>query len=105
MTERSEKINYSTLKTFQKVALLEGISFIVLVFIAMPLKYWVGYPLAVKYVGWAHGILFIAYIFLLIQCWIAYDWKFKRIIIFFMASLIPFAPFWVERKIKLELPD
>jgi len=92
----------STLHRFEKIALLEGISFILLVFIAMPLKYWADFPMAVKYVGWLHGVLFIAYVFMLIQCWIAYSWKFGRVVLFFFASLLPFAPFFVERKLKKE---
>ena len=46
---------------FRAVALAEGLSFVVLLFIAMPLKYALGLPLAVKYVGWAHGLLFVLY--------------------------------------------
>ncbi|QNL51480.1 DUF3817 domain-containing protein [Olivibacter sp. SDN3] len=92
----------SSLNNFRKVALLEGISFILLVFIAMPLKYWADFPLAVKYVGWAHGILFMGYLFMLIQCSIAYSWKFGRVVLFFVASLLPFAPFFVEKKLKEE---
>ncbi|GAA4784695.1 DUF3817 domain-containing protein [Olivibacter ginsenosidimutans] len=95
-------ISNSTLHRFEKIALLEGISFLLLVCIAMPLKYWADFPIAVKYAGWLHGVLFIAYFFTLIQCWIAYDWKFGRVILFFIASLIPFAPFFVEKKLKKE---
>lgn len=91
-----------TLHRFRKVAFFEGVSFILLVFIAMPLKYWADFPLAVKYVGWLHGVLFIAYIFFLIQCWIEYNWKFTRVLLFFFASLLPFAPFAVEKKLKKE---
>ena len=47
----------------------EGISFLVLLFIAMPLKYWAGMPLAVKYTGWAHGVLFVLYGICLIMAW------------------------------------
>ena len=92
----------NTLHRFEKIALLEGLSFILLVFIAMPLKYWANFPLAVKYAGWLHGVLFISYVFMLIQCSIAYSWKFGRVIAFFFASLIPFAPFFVEKKLKQE---
>ncbi|MEH6305112.1 DUF3817 domain-containing protein [Olivibacter sp. CPCC 100613] len=95
-------INKSTVRRFRKIALLEGISFILLVFIAMPLKYWADFPLAVKYVGWVHGVLFIAYVFSLIQCWTEYSWKFGRVILFFFASLLPFAPFVVEKRLKTE---
>lgn len=90
-----------------QIAFIEGISTIILFFIAMPLKYIpaIDWPLGVKYVGWAHGVLFIGYLILLVSCWLAYKWNIKRMLLFFVASLIPFAPFWVERKLKNELNE
>ena len=90
----------STLSIFRKIAVAEGISYVVLVFIAMPLKYWAGIPLAVKYTGWAHGLLFVLYIILVIMAWSEYKWSFKKAAIIGGASLIPFAPFWVDKKLK-----
>jgi len=92
------------LKLFKVTAIAEGISYLALLFIAMPLKYFFYFPLAVKYTGWLHGILFMAYIVLLIACWLVYQWKFTRILLFFFASLMPFLPFWVEKKLKQEYP-
>lgn len=90
----------NTLSIFRKIAVAEGISYILLIFIAMPLKYWADMPLAVKYTGWAHGLLFMLYIVLLIMAWVEYKWSFKRSALFGVASLLPFAPFWVEKKLK-----
>lgn len=90
------------LRSFTTVAFLEGISYILLLFIAMPLKYFFDAPLAVKYIGWAHGALFIAYVVLLLICGIQYKWSFKRTTFYFVASLLPFLPFFVERKLKQE---
>lgn len=90
------------LKTYRKVALIEGVSYLLLLFAAMPLKYLFGYPLPVKYVGWAHGILFVAYILLLLICWIKYRWGILRVLAYLLASLIPFAPFLAEKKLKKE---
>ncbi len=101
----TNSVSYTTLNRFKTIALLEGISFILLVFVAMPLKYFADLPLAVKYTGWAHGVLFVAYVIFLIQCWIEYSWTFKRVIIFFLASLLPFAPFLVDRKLNQETPQ
>ena len=67
----------NTLSIFRKVAVAEGISYVLLVFIAMPLKYWAEMPLAVKYTGWAHGVLFMMYVVLLIMAWMEYKWSFK----------------------------
>jgi integral membrane protein len=91
-----------TLKTFASVALLEGISYIILLVIAMPLKYFFGFPYAVKVVGWAHGVLFVLYVGLLIACWRNYRWSFRRVVYYFVASLLPVVPFLVERNLKKE---
>lgn len=90
----------NTLSTFRKIAVAEGISYILLLFIAMPLKYWADMPLAVKYTGWAHGLLFVLYIIILIMAWSEYKWSFKKVFLFGGASLLPFAPFWVDKKLK-----
>ncbi|MBX2963245.1 MAG: DUF3817 domain-containing protein [Cyclobacteriaceae bacterium] len=90
------------IKTFATVALLEGISYIVLLAIAMPLKYLYDLPQAVNIVGWAHGILFILYGILLLLCWIEYRWNFGRVVWYFMASLLPVVPFIIERRLKQE---
>ena len=50
------------LKQFRWVAFLEGLSFVLLLFVAMPLKYWAGLPLAVRIVGMVHGLLFVLFI-------------------------------------------
>jgi len=95
--------NTSTLKLFRNTAVIEGISTVILFCIAMPLKYLADMPLAVTYVGWLHGILVMVYLYLLGACWFTYRWKFGRVVTFFLASLIPFAPFWVERRLRHEV--
>src|SRR5688572_15454739 len=89
-------------KTFATVALIEGISFVLLVTVAMPLKYIFDFPVAVKVVGWAHGVLFLLYIILLMRCWIEYKWSIGRVFMYFVASLLPIVPFIVERKLRQE---
>lgn len=90
------------LRTFTTVALVEGISYILLLGIAMPLKYMFDMPMGVTVVGWAHGALFVAYVGLLVICWITYKWTFGRVVWYFVASLLPFLPFYVERSLKRE---
>lgn len=97
------KADTRTLNRFRLVAVTEGWSFIILLFIAMPLKYGAGMPLMVKYVGWAHGALFVAYMLLLVQCIIAYEWKLKRSAWAFLASFIPFGTFVLDKQLKKEL--
>lgn len=96
--------NTQALSWFRNIALIEGISMVVLVTFSV-LKRTTDYEwalLGVKYVGWAHGILFIAYVYFLWACAAKYNWRIGRIVIFFVASLIPFAPFVVERRLRDE---
>jgi integral membrane protein len=87
---------------FRKIGIAEGISFLVLLFIAMPMKYMAGIPELVKYVGWAHGVLFVAYVGQLIVAAFLMKWSIERVILFFALSLIPFGTFYVEKKLKTE---
>jgi len=88
----------ATIRRFRWVALLEGISFLVLLFIAMPLKYLADMPLAVKYVGWAHGVLFMGYIVLAIPLFTRVKWPLERVYGVGLASLVPFGTFVLERR-------
>jgi len=91
-----------SLSRFRAVALLEGVSFILLLFVAMPLKYVAGMPEAVKLVGWAHGALFVAYLFALIDVWQDRAWSFGRVVLAFAMSLIPFGTFYLDKKLRAE---
>ena len=90
-----------TLKRFRTIGLIEGISYLVLLFVAMPLKYFYEMPEAVKIVGMTHGMLFIAYIILLAMAVEKYNWNIRYAIILFVASLIPFGTFYTDRKLKV----
>ena len=90
------------LKLFCRVAVAEGISYLLLLVIAMPLKYIYDIQAPVKYLGWAHGILFVVYCVLLLIVWIKLKWKFGKVFLAFFASLIPFATFILERRLKKE---
>ncbi|WP_181305614.1 DUF3817 domain-containing protein [Rufibacter sp. XAAS-G3-1] len=92
----------TTLDRFRTIAVLEGISYIILLFIAMPLKRMAGIPEVQKYVGWAHGLLFILFVALLVQVWREYRWSFGKVVMAFVASLIPFGTFVLDRKIANE---
>jgi integral membrane protein len=88
---------------FRAIALLEGLSFIVLLFIAMPLKYWAGMPLAVKGVGMAHGVLFLLYLPALLQVAVVHRWSLPRVVAAFGASLLPFGTFVFDHFLQREL--
>ena len=98
-------MNDKSLNRFRKVAIWEGISFILLVFVAMPIKYGLGMPQFVRVIGMAHGILFIAYVILLIQVAMEYDWSGKKSALGFIASLLPFGTFIFDRKLAREITE
>ena len=77
----------------------EGVSFLVLLGVAMPLKYFAGLPLAVRIVGMAHGVLFLLYVAAAIQAALEYDWPWKRTALVLLASVLPAGPFVVEAKL------
>jgi integral membrane protein len=82
------------------VGIAEAISFLVLLGVAMPLKYWAGLPLAVKVVGWAHGLLFIAYCVCLVQAARKMRWDLERCFALLIAALLPFGPFVMARTLS-----
>lgn len=86
------------LQFFKKIAFAEGISFLILVFVAMPLKHFFSIPLAVTYFGWVHGLLFIAYVALLAIVAAEEKWRFGKMLLAFIAALLPFGPFWFDKK-------
>ena len=90
----------NSVKKFGLINTVEGYSYIILLFIAMPLKYIFAMPIAVKIAGMTHGILFIIFCFLLVQSWLDTKWAFKENIIFFIASLIPFGTFFTKKRIQ-----
>ena len=81
-------------------SILDGISYLVLLGIAMPLKYFAGMPMAVRMVGSAHGAFFIALCFCLLIVLISKKLSFLWCVIVFICSLIPFAPFFLDRHLR-----
>lgn len=82
------------------VAILEAISFIVLLFIAMPMKYLAGIEAAVKTVGMAHGILFLLFCAALVVVVREARWSMWQAGIVFVAALLPFGPFFLDGRLK-----
>lgn len=88
---------------FRVVSFLEGVSYLLLLFGAMPLKYLAGMPLAVRVVGMAHGVLFIAYCALLARCFFGpAGFSFGRSARYMILSVLPFGAFFVERELRKE---
>lgn len=84
------------------VGITEGISFLALLFIAMPLKYFAGMPEAVLITGWIHGLLFILYIIALAIAGLKFRWSLMRMLVGFLASLIPFGTFLMDSRLRKE---
>jgi integral membrane protein len=82
------------------IGLVEGVSFLLLLGIAMPLKYLAGMPMAVKVLGWAHGVLFIVFCALLLRATLGARWPLARSALVFGAALVPFGPFAIDRRLR-----
>ncbi len=82
----------------RRIAFAEGISFLILVGIAMPLKYLAHLSAAVKVFGWMHGVLFIVFCIALARVWIIAKWPVPRCAVIFTAALLPFGPFLADRR-------
>jgi integral membrane protein len=83
---------------FKFIAICEGLSLLILLFIAMPLKYILHQPEYVRFVGMAHGLLFISYILLAIALKRFEQWEWKKFTIISLASVVPFGTFYIEKK-------
>lgn len=85
--------------TLRKAALVEGLSYLILLGIAMPLKYVLDLPLAVTLVGWIHGVLFVWLCVLILVAMIRAGLSFGRATAVFIASLLPFGPYVLDKRI------
>lgn len=86
------------LRIFHAIAIAEGVSFLLLLGIAMPLKYMAGMPAAVHWVGSIHGFLFVAYVAAAAAVFALLKWPLDRIPGVFLAAVLPFGTFVLERK-------
>ena len=89
-----------SIKTLRIIGILEGISFLILLFFAMPLKYIWNNPIWVKYVGMGHGFLFIAFILVLFFVYQRLRWPHHMLSLGLIASVLPFGPFIYDQKLK-----
>ena len=93
----------TALRQLRLVAFLEGSSFLVLLFIAMPLKYLAGLPLAVRIVGLVHGLLFLLFLAALYRAGSQRGWPLRRWAIAFVSSVVPFGTFVFDRSLRSEI--
>ena len=86
------------IKVFRIISYLEGISYILLLFIAVPIKYYANNPTLVKLLGMPHGLLFVAYVILSLVNSKKHDWNFSKTLVVLISSIIPFGTFYVDYK-------
>ncbi len=84
----------------RRVALAEAVSYLLLLGVAMPLKYLAGMPRAVTVVGLVHGVLFVAFAWALFAVWRQGRWPLQRLLAVFVASLLPVVPFVMDRRMR-----
>lgn len=87
-------------QNFRIISIIEGISYLILLFIAMPIKYFIYNPYPVKIIGMIHGLLFIAFLIALYQFKKKYSYSFLNSFKLFIYSLLPFGFIAIDKKIK-----
>lgn len=89
----------TALSRLRLIGFLEGVSYLLLLGVAMPLKYLAHEPLMVRYVGMAHGILFMLYLLALVPVALDHRWNWKTVALGVLASVLPAGPFVFDAKI------
>ncbi|MEM6316834.1 MAG: DUF3817 domain-containing protein [Bacteroidota bacterium] len=89
----------TNLGKFRLLALVEGVSLLLILFVTMPLKYGFQTPQPNKFMGMIHGVLFLVYLVLVVLMTIKYKWKIKKMVLALIASVVPFGTFWADRKL------
>jgi integral membrane protein len=90
------------LRLFRIIGLLEGISYLLLLFVAVPLKYAADNEILVKIIGMPHGVLFIAYLVMGYLLGNERSWPLKIYLNLFLASILPFGTFIFDKKYLAE---
>lgn len=90
----------NALGRFRFIGILEGSSLVILLFIAMPLKYWFGMSNAVTIVGTIHGYIFLVYIVAVVYAMIVVKWPFRFTVGAVLSAFIPFGNFILDKRLK-----
>ncbi|MDG3582083.1 MULTISPECIES: DUF3817 domain-containing protein [Galbibacter] len=86
------------IKNFRLISILEGISYLLLFGVTMPLKYMADFHGPNKIIGMIHGILFITYVAMALVLQRKQNWSYATLFIILMCSVVPFGTFWMERR-------
>jgi integral membrane protein len=104
----AEALDSAALRTavarFRLVSLAEGLSYVLLMFVAMPLKYAAGIPEAVRVVGSLHGALFILFVATLFLAARQARWSPARAAWFLLLSIIPLGALRIEQELRVPSP-
>lgn len=92
----------TSLGRLRVIGFAEGLSFVLLLFVAMPLKYGMQMPQPVRVLGSFHGLFFILYVWAVIQMKFEADWSIKKTFLALVASVIPFGTFWADKHLFLK---
>ena len=87
------------LRAYRIMAWVTGIGLVILVFVAMPLKYFFGHPLLTSIVGMAHGFLYMAYIVCTLILAERCRWRPLDALVILACGTIPLASFFAERRV------
>jgi len=90
----------TSLNILRKIGFAEGLSWLLLLGVAMPLKYMAGEPMPVKIVGWIHGLLFIGFLIQLYRVQSAYRWPLKKTVLGILAAFLPFGTWIFDAQLK-----
>jgi len=93
------------LPAYRVAAWVTGIGLVILVFVAMPLKYFFGQPLLVAIVGMAHGFLYMAYIVITLLLAERCRWRPLDALVILVAGTIPLASFFAERRVTARVRE
>jgi len=93
-------LQHPVIRRLRLLGYAEAFSWLLLLFVAMPLKYVWNKPLMVTYIGWVHGILFILYCIHLPVAQRLLKWPFKKLFTGGVAAILPFGTLWFDKRIK-----
>lgn len=96
------KLVTTSLGRLRIIGFIEGISFLLILFVTMPLKYLYSMGEPNKVIGMVHGLLFVLYIYAVMQVSFDRKWNFKRSFLAVLASIVPFGTFWADKKLFRE---
>ncbi len=91
------------LRQLRSIGFIEGWSYLALLLVAIPLKYLLDLPMAVRVVGMAHGVLFVLFVLAVVQAATTRSWSLKRSAVALAASFIPWGTFWLNKQLTREI--